>query len=141
MVNTILRLSFLIAILFSFTAFSQKENYQWYFGNQAALSFSTNPPTILNNSALMANKSCASIADTAGNLLFYTNGFDIWNKQHQLMANGAALIPGIVNANGTQSSIILKNPSNSTTYYLFATNAINNIYSLYYLCYNNPLIS
>ncbi len=132
MVNPILRLSFLIAILFSFTAFSQKENYQWYFGNQAALSFSTNPPTILNNSALMANKSCASIADTAGNLLFYTNGFDIWNKQHQLMANGAALIPGIVNANGTQSSIILKNPSNSTTYYLFATNAINNIYSLYY---------
>lgn len=125
MVNPILRLSLLIAFLFSITAYAQKENYLWYFGKQAALSFSTNPPSILNNSAMLAPEGCASVSDTAGNLLFYTNGIDIWNKQHLIMPNGGTLYTGVPNA--SQSSIIIRNPANTNTYYLFTVNDGNNI--------------
>ena len=103
----ILKFLFLyVYILFS-KAYSQKENYQWYFGNKAALNFATNPPGILNNSAMLAAEGCASVADSAGNLLFYTNGVNIWNKQHQIMANGNALYSG--NPDASQSSIIIQN--------------------------------
>lgn len=36
-------------------------------------------------------EACASISDSAGNLLFYTNGEKVWNKNHEVMPNGEGL--------------------------------------------------
>lgn len=36
----------------------------------------------------------ASISDSLGNLLFYTNGISVWNAEHEIMENGDSLNPG-----------------------------------------------
>src|SRR5690606_2425500 len=96
--------------------FAQNENTKWYFGNHVALEFMTNPPTLLNNSAMNVYEGCASIADAAGNLLFYTDGMTVWNQQHTVMANGTGL-NGVGSA--VQAAIIIKQPGNATIYYIF----------------------
>ncbi|MDI1355931.1 MAG: gliding motility-associated C-terminal domain-containing protein [bacterium] len=59
---------------------------------------------------------CASIADQAGNLLFYSNATTVYNKSHGVMANGTGLfantIGGVV--------FIAKQPGNSNLYYIFS---------------------
>lgn len=76
----------------------------------------TNPPTILNNSAMDKFHSSSSIADSAGNLLFYTDGKTVWNKQHVMMANGSLSLSLGYNV---AFSMILKQPGNSNLYYIF----------------------
>jgi gliding motility-associated-like protein len=102
--------------LLSVFTFSQNETKKWYFGAGAGLDFNTNPPTILNNGSLYNMYGCASISDTFGNLLFYTDGETVWNKSHSVMSNGAGLNAGLF---ASQSSIIIQQPGNSSIYYLF----------------------
>ena len=110
------------AIIFFFSVISsqfytaQNEYSKWYFGNYAGLDFMTNPPTVLNTSSMLAYDGCASVADAAGNLLFYTNGATIIDKQHNIMANSTPSIPA-----GFSGSypIIIKQPGNSNLYYVF----------------------
>jgi hypothetical protein len=67
----------------------------------------------------------ASICDTSGNLLFYTNGIYIANRFDSLMLNGDNINPGywtsnaIIGLNYVQSHIIIPKPGSSTNYYLF----------------------
>ena len=76
----------------------------------------TSPPTILTNGAMTTNEGCASIADAAGNLLFYTSGSTIYNQTHATMANGTGLTG---NSSTTQSAIIVKQPGNTNIYFVF----------------------
>lgn len=64
---------------------------------------------------------CASISDTNGNLLFYTNGEKVWNRNHQIMPLGDLLFG---NVSSTQSSIIIPQPGIDSIYYIFTTDAI-----------------
>ncbi len=108
--------SILILVLLALSSSGQNENSKWYFGTNAALDFMTSPPTVLNNSAM--NNGGSSIADAAGNLLFYTNisvNGTVWNRQHQVMANGTGLIGGGANP------LIVKHTANPNLYYLFHT--------------------
>jgi gliding motility-associated-like protein len=98
------------------TVFAQKEAYNWYFGTFAGLSFATAPPTTLTNGALSTSEGCASISDENGNLLFYTNGNAVWNKNHQVMDNGTGLHG---QSSSTQSALIVKVPGSTTLYYVF----------------------
>ncbi|MBX3165014.1 MAG: gliding motility-associated C-terminal domain-containing protein [Bacteroidetes bacterium] len=124
---------FLIFSLFVSTlTFAQNEGSKWYFGQYAALDFMTNPPTTLNNSTMTANSGSASMADGAGNLLFYTDGSTIWNQNHAVMANGTGLY-----GTGTthlQPALIIQNSANSSLYYVITINAFSNVspYGLYY---------
>lgn len=110
----------LIPILLCFCISSkytaQNESTKWYFGAYAALDFMTNPPTILNNSAMDKFHSSSSIADSAGNLLFYTDGKTVWNKQHSIMANGSLSLSLGYNV---AYSMIIKQPGNSNLYFIF----------------------
>ncbi len=72
---------------------------------------------------LMTN---ANISDSYGNLLFYTNGISIQNRQDALMLNGDSLNPGIYTSlwyqlglNFPQGALILPSPVDSNIYYLF----------------------
>ncbi|WP_457064378.1 gliding motility-associated C-terminal domain-containing protein [Hymenobacter sp. UYAg731] len=40
---------------------------------------------------MTAPSGCATLSDAAGSLLLYTNGDQVWNRQHQLMAGAPAL--------------------------------------------------
>src|SRR5437870_4546671 len=73
-------------------SFGQNEASKWHFGNQAALDFMSSPPLIPGNNAMNSMRGSASVADGAGNLLFYTDVATIWNQNHVSMANGTGLI-------------------------------------------------
>lgn len=71
---------------------AQGEYSNWYFGQQAGLHFVPGTsPQPLSNSAMTAPSACATLSDAAGNLLLYSNGSQVWNRQHQLMAGAPAL--------------------------------------------------
>ena len=79
-------------ILFTSFVFSQQEASNWYFGGSAGIKFLSDGSVVpLPNSTMTAQHGCASISDENGNLLFYSNGEHIWNKNHQIMSNGSGL--------------------------------------------------
>jgi hypothetical protein len=109
-------ISIILCISASINIFAQNESAKWYFGENAALDFMTNPPTVINNSAMHAYDGCSSMADVSGNLLFYTDGIKVWNKQHVIMPNGILAFAGSPN---NAYPLIIKQPGNSSLYYIF----------------------
>lgn len=109
---------------------AQKNNI-WYFGAQSGLDFNLNPgsptiPSATGNSVMIADEGCSSICDDNGRLLFYTNGVNVYNRNHVLMLNGSS-IGGNISA--FQSSIIVPYPGNPNLYYIFTADAIENFYA------------
>jgi hypothetical protein len=94
---------------------AQKEDYNWYFGDGAALCFTSGTPVPLNNCALFCSDNSSTVSDTAGNLLFYTNGDTVWNKNHVIMTNGSGLLGS---NNSGQCALIVQQPQ-SDLYYIF----------------------
>jgi hypothetical protein len=108
----------LFVVSFSGVVISQNETNNWYFGNNAGLNFSEGNLTVLDNGNMNIPAGCSSISDRNGDLLFYTNGQTIWNKNHEIMENGSNLSG---DPNNTQSSIIVPKPNDENTYYIFGT--------------------
>jgi gliding motility-associated-like protein len=99
-----------IMLIFSLQTFSQGEANIWYFGINAGLDFNTNPPTPLTNlnlGGMFSSEGCSTISDSNGNLLFFTNGEKIWNKNFQIMQNGDDLAG---HNSSSQSSAIIPYP-------------------------------
>jgi len=110
--------SYLILACFfltGFSVFAQKEGNIWYFGNMAGLDFNSGSPVALTNSALFAYDNTSSISDSSGNILFYSNGSTVWNKNHVTMSNGSGLVGS---NNGGQCVLIVPQPL-SNFYYIF----------------------
>ncbi len=99
-------------------SYSQSEAANWYFGYGAGIRFnqSSNSITALNDGQLFTNEGCTSISDDTGNLLFYTDGTKVWNKNHQVMPNGNGLYG---DSSSTQSAIIVPKPNDPNIYYIF----------------------
>lgn len=97
------------------TIAQQPETSKWYFGVNAGLDFSIDPPAVLTG-MMVTNESCAAIADNNGNLLFYSDGENVWNSQHQVMANGSSLMGDM---SSTQGALIVRKPGSQSLYYLF----------------------
>jgi hypothetical protein len=113
----------LIAIFSLQLAYSQENSdirrtYHWYFGNGAGLDFSSGTPVAITNSPMTAVEGCASISDTCGNLLFYTDGDTVWDRNNNVMPNGTGLM-GCWSS--TQNSLIIPKPENDSLYYIFLT--------------------
>jgi len=112
------KLLFILLFLnYSLNSFSQSVTSNWYFGKKAGLNFSSLNPQVLTDGNMATPAGCATISDNQGNLLFYTNGQIVWNKDHLLMENDDGIILG--NSNSTQSSIIIPIPGSDTEYYIF----------------------
>ena len=92
----------------------------WYFGFEAGLDFRSGKPVALSDGRLINLEGCASIADRQGNLLFYTNGIVIWNREHQPMPN-SKFLKG--HDSSTQSALIVPKPGNDRIYYVFTSDA------------------
>src|SRR5688572_27382027 len=106
-----------VLLVLSLTAVkAQKEANIWYFGAQAGMDFNGGAPVSLSNGQLYTTEGCASIADANGNLLFYTEGVNVYNRLHVTMPNGTGLMGG---TSASQSAMILPVPGNSTQYYIF----------------------
>tara|TARA_R110000868_G_scaffold131418_2_gene341459 strand:+ start:12265 stop:12708 length:444 start_codon:yes stop_codon:yes gene_type:complete len=107
----------LVLFLFlSIRSFAQGEANIWYFGNHAGLNFNSGSPVVLADGQLNTREGCSTISNAAGQLLFYTDGIKVWNKNHQLMPNGIDLMG---DPSSTQSAIIVPKPGNPDVYYIF----------------------
>jgi hypothetical protein len=111
----------IVGCVVCFNCTAQNELTKWYFGNRGGLDFMTNPPTILTNSAMKATHGCTSVADAAGSILFYSQGDTVWNKNHQVLANGTGLygLPG----GGWQTCMAVKQPGNNNIYFVLTQRA------------------
>ncbi|AEH00086.1 T9SS type B sorting domain-containing protein [Lacinutrix sp. 5H-3-7-4] len=99
-----------------FAVYSQQEASNWYFGDNAGINFDLNGNvTTLDNGQLATEEGCTSISDNAGNLLFYTNGENVYDSSHNLMPNGFGLTG---NQSSTQSAIIIPKPEDADIYYI-----------------------
>ncbi len=108
--------------------FSQLQVANWYFGNKAGLNFNVpngNLPTVLFDSSMATIEGCSTISDNNGNLLFYTDGIFVWNKNHIVMPGGNNLSGS---PSSTQSGIIVPNPADNGLYYIFSIDANDQYY-------------
>lgn len=105
------------------------EGRYWYFGNQAGLDFNTTTPVALTNGAMNAFEGCATISDVNGNLQFYTNGNQVWDRTHTPMPSGSGL-----NGDGaaTQSAVIVPKPATPGIYYIFTVDTNGGVRGLCY---------
>lgn len=121
--KTMLLLKYLCAIM-SMLALAAPEtnaqggNFIWYFGYNAGIDFNTTPPTALYDGQLFTNEGCATLTDTQGNLLVYTDGVTVYNRLHQQMPNGFGLWG---HSSSAQSAIIIPKPGSNSLYYIFTT--------------------
>jgi gliding motility-associated-like protein len=95
---------------------AQQEAGIWYFGENAGLDFRSGTPVPLLDGELDTLEGCATISDFNGNLLFYTDGITVWNRNHLPMPNGTGLLGDY---SSTQSAIMVPHPGNSDQYYIF----------------------
>lgn len=111
-----------ILLLNTTLTFSQQEASVWYFGENAGIKFHTDGSvTPLVDGQLKTFEGCATLSDTNGNLMFYTDGVTVYNKNHQVMLNGTGLKG---HASSTQSATIIQKPGSSNLFYLFTTAAV-----------------
>lgn len=99
--------------------YSQKEAANWFFGEFAGLDFNSGVP-IGQTGMLETREGCASISDRKGNLLFYTDGSTVFDRNHNVMPNGTELLG---NNSSTQSAIIVPKPESKSIYYIFTVDS------------------
>jgi len=105
------------------TSRAQGENMNWHYGRNLSLNFGQTPLT-LGTSQVNVMEGCSSVSDANGNLLFYTTGFKIWDKNGVempgatgLLGNGPVLY-GQTMGSGYKSVQIIKHPGNSQRYFV-----------------------
>jgi len=120
--------SIIVFFLFSPLVCSGQDlkQHNWYFGNSTqAIRFNrgTNAAQSINNQALPFNKGGAAVATdpATANLLFYTDGVQVYDANHLLMPNGNGL-SGQPDAN--QPAALAPMPGQTNKYYIF-TNPSN----------------
>ncbi|MFK7786831.1 MAG: T9SS type A sorting domain-containing protein [Crocinitomicaceae bacterium] len=93
-------------------------NSNWYFGEGGGIHFGSAGVVPLTNGQIdhPFNPS-ATVSDQSGNLLFYTDGRTVYNKNHVPMQNGN----GTLNGTGSkpQDVVIVPKPNDPIRYYIF----------------------
>lgn len=123
----------LLLSLFTMQALAQKEANVWHFGNGLCLDFNSGVPVEVSGSAMWTFEGCASVCDSVGQLLFYTNGGGrvpqsgqdpgrIWNKNNAVMYDMQGLEGGGLSS--SQSSVIFPVPGEKKKYYVFTMDEI-----------------
>lgn len=111
----------LLLLIIPFSLFGQGETNNWYFGNKAGVNFNTSPPLALTNAEINTIEGSSSISDASGNLLFYTDGRTVWDREHNIMPNadyfgGTGLLG---DPSSTMSALIIPHPGQPNLYFIF----------------------
>lgn len=109
-----------VLLLMSLASYAQGEANIWYFGNHAGLDFNSGSPVALTDGKMNTDEGCATICNSAGQLLFYTDGIKVWDRNHNVMPNGSDLLG---HPSSTQSAIIIPKPNSSHIYYIITASA------------------
>ena len=121
------RIVLFLLVIFSACSHLQAQYYSdqnkiWTFGNHAGLNFSTGAPVAMP-STLGTQEGCATMCDTDGHLMFYTNGRVIYNKLGTVMPAGSTIVPFATNST-SQATVIAPVLSNPNRYYVFSMQEI-----------------
>jgi len=111
----------IIFFLISFSINAQGEANIWYFGNNAGLDFNSSPPTPLSDGQINTPEGCSTLSDANGNLLLYTDGRTVWDREHNIMPNGDYFGgTGLLgDPSSTQSGLIVPHPLEEHLFYVF----------------------
>jgi len=109
-------LVFLVTILATLSANAQGPTSNWYFGNNAGVSFTSGSPVAFGNSSLASMEGVSSISNAAGSVLFYTNGMTVWDRNDNPMPNGTGLFGG---SSSSQSAVVIRKPLSNNLFYIF----------------------
>ena len=112
------RLSLLVFCLFLCNiSFSQGEFNNWYFGFNCGITFNTNPPSAVTNGAVHVYNQTSTISDAAGNLIMYSDGQNVYNRNHAQMPNGFNMLT--TGTGLSHASIIARKPGSLNLFYIF----------------------
>ena len=94
----------------------------WFYGKYCAIDFTSGIPKA-NTSAVIPNKTIdgrtsISVSDENGDLLFYSNGIDIWDKNHNKF-NSEPLRNYGLNNYTAQQILSVPDPANIDNHYIF----------------------
>ncbi|MVM33262.1 T9SS type A sorting domain-containing protein [Spirosoma sp. HMF4905] len=110
----------LLWLLANTLSVAQKQANHWYFGQNAGLRFDVNcQPIALQDGQMSSDYGSAVMSDAqTGQLLFYTDSYRIWNRQHQLMPHGQ-LTDYAGRGALSQGSLFVPVPGQPSQYYFF----------------------
>ncbi|KJD33150.1 hypothetical protein PK35_09375 [Tamlana nanhaiensis] len=137
-------------LLFTYSSLiSQNETNLWYFGEKSGMGFVFDGETqVKYDGEMIAKDACVTISNRKGELLFYSNGINIWNKNHNIMINGVLVDPistgGVLNPNISPdvlfNIIIVPLIKTKNIYYVFTTSSYFGLrYSIIDMNLNNGL--
>jgi gliding motility-associated-like protein len=104
---------------------AQLESSQWFFGGNAGIDFRSGTVAATSDSAMNTGEGCAALSDADGNLLFYTDGSTIYNRNHQVMLNGTGLKG---NSSSTSSAVVIPLPGSENRFYVFTVDTDDLVY-------------
>lgn len=130
MKNNYLYICICLLLITTVPSHAQKEANNWFFGYNCALTWKTTRswaatgmntpdstllglPTSLIGGALNTDEGCFSLSDSEGQLLCYSNGINIYNRNNQLMPNGSGMSG---HNSSTQSGIVIPYPGQIDKY-------------------------
>lgn len=138
--------AFVLLITASLGAHAQGEQRIWAFGVKGGLDFTTlSPlPAFTTTNLFPGDYSSASVCAATGQLLFYTNGFWVWNRYHEIMPELTGGVPGYTTVisptigypplmpwdgtYATQATAIAAAPAHPGIYYVFSLSATGTLY-------------
>jgi hypothetical protein len=116
----------LFVLVLTRTSICQNQANNWFLNNWdgAGVSFNSGAAVATTNNAIryFGDGGTTSISDTNGNVLFYSDGLTIYNKNDEVMANGSGLDGDY---GGSQPVAICEMPGNSNLFYVFTIGSEN----------------
>ena len=131
----------ILFILCPYLLLAQGEFDQWRFGYNAGIDFSAGYPVVVSSGVSISSpEAAASVSDCDGDLLFYTDGLDVWAKNNNRMQNGYDLRGVGAAYPSSQGTLIVKRPQSSSIYYIFTSSDIFGVnYSIVNMAANGGL--
>lgn len=118
-------LRLIVACLFLFS-FSVRAQYQsspiWAFGHNAGLDFTGGTAAPITTGITTHSARSATQCDAQGNILFYANGYRIWDRQGNEMSNSVnPLWPGPYTSGWNMNAMIVPDANDTNRYLVFNT--------------------
>jgi len=118
-------------LLASIALSAQNQGNIWYFGEGVGLDFNSGTPVVLDDGEIFGDpdgpdeflysEGCSTVSDNLGSLLFYSNGEQVWNRDHEVMPNGDDLM-GMYSS--TSAALIIPVPDNDSLFFVFTTDGL-----------------
>jgi gliding motility-associated-like protein len=121
----------LILLLNGGKGWAQGENDNWTFNFLYGINFGPLGPAF-QSSSFRHFGGCSTISDAKGQLLFYTNGNMVWDKEHNPMPTVCSTCddkPALLSAGSGPSRgvLIVQKPGSQSLYYIFTTDSQLNL--------------